>query len=636
MAPNRPAWKGMPRALAAAVGALALGMLPTEVPAAKPPARWPGVKVTYSRGADGDEPIVTTYERELRFDGFVPLPLAGEGRRAGVGPYSIRWEGELTVDAPGRYTFRPSDPRARFDLAIDGKAVAWTTFEEEYESHGTRRTRRLPVSEPVPLEAGRVPIRMEIGREDGRVGEVCELLWRGPSLPEEPVPAARVHVAPWEGMRRRPLLRFAMVGHSNVEGRAGRPKPVEARTAWYYRRTDRSWRPLEASFSNHTMTMATMLSEKYPDRFFGGMMLGRGATSVNEDYVPEHRFYHELVRHLKGTAHCGPMVAMGCHFDWDEMKKESRVAAFEGAHVDLITRVRKVLGRPELPWVFTRVSPCFAGPGHEPGPGNGCPAYQVLYRAADRVAAAIPPMGVVTTDDFLNPVQAKAVGVEADCGPEGNFHYTRQGFRKWGERAVSLLARMRAMERALEALECPVTPYPAELPRPPCYPVSIKPDEIVMAGTGAVTRLSRPRGPRELDTYRNALFTVEYRWDVYRCGQGLVDYPAGETVIVVLPSVRDGRSTAAVSFRPGDRHHLQLLTYKAQPEALQQLPFDDHLGQLDKPLYYARIVNRPHADKRRWCEHRTRSDQLRGFTRLVEGITLEDLKPNRADAEAQP
>jgi hypothetical protein len=116
------------------------------------------------------------------------------------------------------------------------------------------------------------------------------------------------------------------------------------------------------------------------------------------------------------------------------------------------------------------------------------------------------------------------------------------------------------------------------------------------------------------------LFTVEYRWDVYRSGFGLVDYPSDETVIVVLPSVRDCQATAAVSFKPGDQHHLQLLTYKAQPEAIHQLPLDDDLRELDKPFYYARIVNEPHADKRRWCEHRTRSDFMRGFKKLVDGI----------------
>ena len=102
--------------------AIAIALFVTLTVALPAEDRWPGVKVTYYKGAKFEEKLMTTYGRELRFDGWVPLPC----EKKGVGPFSIRWEADLKVDKAGEYAFRFGRTAwMAFDMQVHGKPVEW-------------------------------------------------------------------------------------------------------------------------------------------------------------------------------------------------------------------------------------------------------------------------------------------------------------------------------------------------------------------------------------------------------------------------------------------------------------------------------------------------------------------------------
>jgi hypothetical protein len=291
---------------------------------------------------------------------------------------------------------------------------------------------------------------------------------------------------------------------------------------------------------------------------------------------------------LKNSEACGPLIAMGSHFDWDEMKQQEFIDAFEQDHADLVRRFRADLGMPKLPWIFTRVSPCFAGmgpggkKGAKPGPDSGSPGYRTLYAAADSIAKALPPMGVVTTDDFVN--NDKAPQGEADTGPEGPMHYTQLGNRKWAERALPLLEKMGAIEAAQKRLEEPVRPWPAVAEMQPRWPVSEDPAEPILAVRGTITTMSTPRTPVQLRPYKDGLVVAEVKVMEHVSAGDPLEL---DRVLVLLPNALNRAVQPAAAFEAGQELTVILADWDAQAERVHQWPVDNEFTDPTRPLFYA-------------------------------------------------
>jgi len=132
----------------------------------------------YFAGPDHDELVYQRRDCVIDFDWEMGPP----GGDVPADDFSVRWEGELEIEADGLYTFElSSDDGSR--LFIDGRLVI-----DHWSDHGFS-----PLQGSIRLSEGRQPFRVEYYDRDGLAA--VRLSWRKDDGPSEVVPAAAM-VAP--------------------------------------------------------------------------------------------------------------------------------------------------------------------------------------------------------------------------------------------------------------------------------------------------------------------------------------------------------------------------------------------------------------------------------------------------------
>jgi glucose/arabinose dehydrogenase len=137
-----------------------------------------GLLATYFAG-DFARPLLVRVDPQLDFQWRSGRPAPG----LPADGFSVRWRGELEAPASGTFVFHlRSDDGAR--LRLDGRLLI-----DDWGPHG-ERTRRATAE----LVAGRrYPLVVEAHDESGPAA--LRLLWSGPGVPREVVPAARLFPA---------------------------------------------------------------------------------------------------------------------------------------------------------------------------------------------------------------------------------------------------------------------------------------------------------------------------------------------------------------------------------------------------------------------------------------------------------
>ncbi len=524
--------------------------------------RLPGVRVTYYEGANFETQVLQTYEPHMRFDCWVPMAYRGYPEL--FGPYSVRWEGELLIDQTGLYRLTPT----RMDdiivrIFLDGEPVSFRKVQRQVpDRRGRLKTREVIESRSQMLKRGPVPVVFELSNP-GAIFVDEPIALRLQQLGKDPVelPSSMLQVEPWEGMQRRGMLRFAMVGHSNVtqvhhkggwDGKGTR--------SWVWNPDFRSWQVTGTKFGCEKPSdmLVDKLSELYPQYCFGGVETGANGSHIVDEWKTNQVNFATAVREINRTAYVGPMFAMGCHFDWREMSDLRSAKQFEKGLQDLIVNMREAIGQVDMPWLVTRITPL---PDWRAKKNRE--KYDLIHAAADQAAETLEYIGVVTCDDFV---------VSVDLNWPDAYHYSPTGQAKWVERSIMELKALDAIERAAVFLA-----QSHDIAGSVVVP-AVK-GRLVLEGE--LLRVSNVRNLKQLAPYKDALMVIEYR--------RLTPAPDYEydRFVVVTPSIRDKAYLPTATYKKGDRHKVTVTPWEAQPRSITQLPVDDDIEEFELPLLYA-------------------------------------------------
>jgi hypothetical protein len=280
---------------------------------------------------------------------------------------------------------------------------------------------------------------------------------------------------------------------------------------------------------------------------------------------PGGRHHEQVRREMAATRDGGPFLAAGMHFDCFDLASDGDTALFEGALVEMARELRSDARRPDLPCLFTRVSPVRVWQEEFPA------RFGWMHGAVDRAAVAAAPAFVVTCDDF---------GYGTELADDQPMHYLDAGYTKWAARAVAALKEAGAVEKAHALQAVTPEPYAAMAARPVGCPVSRDPEEALFWVHVRARVVSHARTPAELAPYTNAVMTVVY--DVLRSEENLYG-PA--RLVGVHPSLLGAVPQAARKVEPGGEYTLVVASWEAQPAEIRRWPMDDDSGEFDLPLY---------------------------------------------------
>lgn len=111
------------------------------------------------------------------------------GSRRDVNQYGIRFTGSIWIPRDGQYTFGLKSDDGAF-LTINKKTLV--------SNDGKHPATKEKTSEPVTLKAGTYPIEVTYFQDGG--GADLEVLWEGPGIPHQPLPADVLAVDPGKAM----------------------------------------------------------------------------------------------------------------------------------------------------------------------------------------------------------------------------------------------------------------------------------------------------------------------------------------------------------------------------------------------------------------------------------------------------
>ena len=534
-------------ALLAAAAGLPADRARAEAPSAgsRPAEVVAGLRGAYYAGEGFERLLLERLAPALDIAGNFPVPAAHLQR------FSARWTGSLRVGAAGEHTF--------FGAAKDGQRL-WIDERLLIDAWGRRGSSRAHAA--LSLAAGPHRLRYEFFAVGD--GAAVQLAWSGPGFEKRVVDEGSVSAAPWAGMERaRPMLVFATVGHSNMDGLAHRPCEGPFERCWVWR--GGRWVPPPRDLGP-TPHVLRHLAGAFGQYEFGAVKVVVRSGSIYRDFAVGRRGYLTLVRTLRSLPGRCRLAGVVFMVGWVDARNKDRaaIARFGDDYAAMIAGVRRELGRADLPFLVSELE------HGRPPIGSPLTDWQGVFDAIRALPQRVPHVYLVPS------LKDRALY-------QDDHHYTREGNDEWSRRVVAAARQAGVVDRAARRAPAAVVVR---------APADGNPGGQIARVRARLIRISRMRSPKELLPYRDALAVAEYEVAAVPAGRA----PAGR-IIVALRSVRDGAATEAAGFKPGQVHVLSLAAWEAQGDGIKAMSMDDDILAADRPLYVALDARPPGPDE---------------------------------------